>query len=205
MNKWDMNVFKKAVVAAVLLAFSPAINAQDSAEEVGLRGELIYGDKSAKIEVIEYGSFTCPHCAHFATDVLPKLKAEYVDTGKVRFVFRNFVRDRYDMAVAVTSRCTEGTDTAKAMTETFFAQQKEWMTSDNPYEQMSSIASDAGVSEESLSTCISDRGLQEHLIEMRNLGIERYQINAVPTIIVNGAKIDAHSYDALKAAIDAAQ
>ncbi|WP_417449731.1 thioredoxin domain-containing protein [Kordiimonas sp.] len=198
-------MFKKAVVAAVLLAFSPAINAQDSAEEVGLRGELIYGDKSAKIEVIEYGSFTCPHCAHFATDVLPKLKAEYVDTGKVRFVFRNFVRDRYDMAVAVTSRCTEGTDTAKAMTETFFAQQKEWMTSDNPYEQMSSIASDAGVSEESLSTCISDRGLQEHLIEMRNLGIERYQINAVPTIIVNGAKIDAHSYDALKAAIDAAQ
>ena len=169
-NKWDMDVFKKAILAAVFLALIPAVHAQDGAEDVGLRGELTYGDKSAKVEVIEYGSFTCPHCAHFANDILPQLKADYVDTGKVRFIFRNFVRDRYDMAVAVTSRCTKSAETAKAMTETFFARQKEWMTSDNPYEPMASIASDAGVSQEDLSNCI-----------------------------------DAHSYEDIKAAIEAAQ
>ncbi|WP_262690260.1 DsbA family protein [Kordiimonas aestuarii] len=198
-------MLKKAVLAAILLAFAPVAHAQDSAEGPRLRGELTYGDKTAKVEVIEYGSFTCPHCARFAREILPQLKADYIDTGKVKFIFRNFVRDRYDMAVAVTTRCTTSADTTKAMTETFFERQKEWMTSDNPYAVMAEIAGDAGVSQTELGNCISDRALQEHMVEMRNFGIESYQINAVPAILVNGAKIDMHSYEDLKDAIEAAQ
>lgn len=212
-------MFRTALIAAAFLAFAPAAYAQDhnhahqagetheavEDDGVGLRGELVYGAKTAKIEVMEYGSFTCGHCAHFAKDILPKIKAEYIDTGKVRFVFRNFVRDRYDMAVAAISRCTTKMETTQEMTEAFFVQQQDWMRAENPYEAMASIAEEHGIDKEKLGECISSRGLQEHLVEMRNFGIESYQINAVPTIFVNGARLKDYSFETIKAAIDAAQ
>jgi protein-disulfide isomerase len=212
-------VFKKAAIAATLFAMMPAAFAQEHNHEhkpgetheaveddgVGLRGELVYGAKTAKIEVMEYGSFTCPVCARFASEVLPQLKAEYIDTGKVRFIFRNFVRDRYDMAVAAISRCTTSADTAKELTETFFVRQNDWIRTDNPYEAMASIAEEHGIDKEKLGECVSSRSLQEHMVEMRNFGIESYQITHVPTILVNGAVIKGHTYEALKEVLDAAQ
>ena len=207
----------KAVITAILLAFAPAAFAQDHDHKpgetheaveddgIGVRGELVYGEKTAKVEVMEYGSFTCPHCARFTSEIFPRIKADFIDTGKVRFIFRNFVRDRYDMAVAAISRCTAGPEETKELTEVFFQRQNDWVRADNPYEVMAEIAVEHGLSKDKLGECISSRGLQEHLVEMRNFGIESYQINEVPTLFVNGAKIKGYSYEILKEAIDAAQ
>lgn len=196
--------FKQIVMALVVFAVPHTVWAQDETT-LGLRGEITYGEKTAPVEVIEYGSFTCPHCGEFATEVFPQLKAEYIDNGQVRFVFRNFVRDRYDMAVAAISRCTTEPEKAKAMIAAFFERQKEWMTSENPYATMAEIAGESGVSEQALGECVSDRELQEHIVEMRTVGIETYEINSVPWVLVNGAKVHAHSYEELKEAIEAAK
>lgn len=198
--------FKNAIAAFIYVALLPFLaQAQDTDSAVTtVRGELVYGDASAPVEIIEYGSMTCPHCGHFSRDVLPQLKKEYIDTGKVRLIFRNFVRDRYDMAVSTLSRCMVDRDGAKELTESYFTRQEEWMKAGNPYEVIAAIAKDGGVTEEAMRQCISDRSLQEHLVEMRTEGINLYKISAIPYVLLNGVHVEGHSFEALKEAIDAA-
>ncbi len=169
-----------------------------------MRGDIVYGSVDAPVEIIEYGSMTCTHCGHFARDVFPELQAQYVDTGKVRFVFRNFVRDRYDMAIATISRCSSDLKVVKSMVDTYFARQDEWMKASNPYEVISEIAKGAGLTQDDMAQCMSDRSLQEHLLEMRKEGVEVYKISGVPFLVLNGMPVKGHTYEALKVAIDAA-
>ncbi len=169
-----------------------------------MRGDIIYGSADAPVEIIEYGSMTCSHCGHFARDVFPALKTQYVDTGKVRFIFRNFVRDRYDMAIATISRCSSDLTVIKSMVDAYFVRQDDWMKAENPYEIISEIAKGAGLSQDDMAQCMSDRSLQEHLLEMRKEGVDVYKISGVPFLVLNGMPVKGHSLEALKAAIDAA-
>ena len=203
----------KNLIAALLLTAGAFIGATSAAVaqenkapvvELGLRGDLVYGDPNAPIEVVEYGSFTCPHCAHFAAEIFPKIKADFVDTGKVRFIFRNFIRDRYDLALATISRCTTDPAVARALTEDFFVKQEEWIKAPNPYEVMAAIASAQGVDQQAMGECITDESLQGYLIEVRNFGIETYKLNTVPAMLVNGVVTKGYSYEILKEAIEAA-
>ncbi len=197
--------FKVGFLAVLAMVFTTPISAQEGPSQPFVMGELVYGSADAPVEVIEYGSMTCPHCGHFASDTFPRVKKELIDTGKVRFVFRNFVRDRFDMAVAVISRCTADEAVTKQLVDTYFVRQQDWMRAPNPYEVIAQIATDAGISQPEMSRCISDQEAQKHLAEMTQNGIQAYKINSIPYIMVNGKHLEDHSFEAVKEAVEAAQ
>lgn len=199
---------QKFLTFILMLFVLPAasVAAQEaSVPSTATRGDIVYGSADAPVEIIEYGSMTCSHCGHFSREVFPVIKRDYIDTGKVRFIFRNFVRDRYDMAIATISRCTTDVAAVQSMIDAYFARQEEWMKAANPYSVISDIAKEAGLSQDEMVQCMSDRSLQEHLLEMRQEGVEVYKISGIPFIVLNGVPVKGHSLEALKAAIDAAQ
>ncbi|MFC4347491.1 DsbA family protein [Kordiimonas lipolytica] len=198
--------FKEAVMAAVATVFTAtAVMAQDGPSQPFVMGDIVYGAADAPVEVIEYGSMTCPHCGHFASDTFPQVKKELIETGKIRFVFRNFVRDRYDMAVAVISRCTADVNVTKQLLDAYFTRQDEWMRAQNPYEVIAAIATESGIAQDEMSRCISDQEAQKHLAEMTQNGIETYKINGIPYIMVNGKHLAGHSFEDVKEAVEAAK
>lgn len=169
-----------------------------------IRGDIIYGDSAAPIEIIEYGSMTCPHCKLFMDEIAEYLKENLIPSGKVRLVFRNFVRDQLDLVVSVATRCTSDATLAKGLLESYFDKQVAWATSNDPKTTIFAIAAARGVEADALEKCIQSREMFEHVIGIARDGHEKYQINSTPTVIMNGDKLTFHGYDDLKAQINAA-
>lgn len=166
-------------------------------------GDIVYGDPNAPIEIIEYASLTCPHCASFATQVFPKIKENYIDTGKVKFVYRNFVMNKYDMAASVAARC-KSPEVAKRLMSVFFSQQNQWTRAQDPAAALAAIARRAGgISRTEFDRCVSDQEMQKHLVKMGQDGNVRYEITGTPTIILNGDKVDNFSWENLQTLIEA--
>ncbi len=167
-----------------------------------IHGDIVYGDANAPIEIIEFGSLTCPHCASFNAEMLPFLKEKYFASGKVKLVFKNYVRDRLDMAAAITARCTDDLDKAKWMLDAFFNRQEEWVQAHNPAVAISSIGFTAGIPTERLRKCQESRTIMQHMLDEMKAGHEKYEIQSIPTIIVNGTKVNYQNYQELKDKID---
>lgn len=198
-------MFKNLIIAALVLLSPLAVSAQDAAEGPFLKGDIVYGSVDAPIEIIEYGSMTCPHCGQFSREIFPKVKKEFIDTGKVRFVFRNFVRDRVDLAIASISRCTADVNVTKNLVDSFFERQEEWMHADNPYAVIAEIAKAGGITQPEIERCVSDQGALEHLVEMQQTGIETYKVSRIPYVMLNGKALDNYAFETIKAAVEAAE
>lgn len=169
-----------------------------------VHGDIIYGSKDAPVEIVEYASMTCPHCKTFNDTVLPYLKENLIPNGKVKLVFRNFVRDRADLAVAVLTRCTDDPEKSKVLIATYFERQEEWLHASQPGIAIQSIANFGGVDFDRITECGNSREIAEHLIEMRQMGIRHYEINSVPTILINGTKVQFKGYEELREKIELA-
>src|SRR6202044_1168049 len=119
-------------VSAALLPFSTPARADDTTAssadlaDAGPNGDVMLGSDKAPVTIIEYASMTCPHCAHFSENTFPELKKRYIDTGKVRFIFREFPLDALAAAGFMLARCA-GNDKFMPVIETLFAQQKDWV------------------------------------------------------------------------------
>lgn len=168
----------------------------------GVWGDIVYGNENAPVELIEYGSLTCPACASFATEVVPRLMEDFISKGQLKFVFRNFVRDRYDLAAASASRCIANEDDAKAALDDLFKEQESWMKSSNPYQSMAEIVGRYGLSQEEMGQCISDQAVRLHIVEMRQNGLEEHEVKATPTLVLNGVPMLFPGYDRLKLRIE---
>ena len=168
----------------------------------GVWGDIVYGNENAPVELIEYGSLTCPACASFATKVVPRLMEDFISTGQVKFIFRNFVRDRYDLAAASAARCVADEEGAKAALDDLFKEQESWMKSDNPYQAMAEIVGRYGLSQEEMGQCISDQGVRLHIVEMRQHGLDQHEVKATPTLVLNGVTMLFPGYDRLKLRIE---
>ncbi|WP_380083290.1 thioredoxin domain-containing protein [Kordiimonas pumila] len=183
----------------VSLAASAADEAVPATEVVPIEIEdIIYGDPNAPVEVIEYASFTCPHCAHFSVEMMPYLKENFISTGKVKLVFRNFIRDRLDMAVATTVRCTDNKELTKELVEAYFAEQSDWATAENQAAAITSIAYLHGISLAKVNECMADGAMMQGLVKKMKEGHDTYDISSVPAIIINGTKVAFKDYDDLK-------
>src|SRR5580704_4452387 len=150
-------------------------------------GEMVMGDENAPITVIEYASMTCPHCAHFSEATFPELKKRYIDTGKVRFMFREFPLDRLALAGFVLARCA-GPDKYFALIETLFAQQRDWVVQ-KPLAPLMAIAKQAGLSQQAFEACLDNREMLEGLEKVRNQAAEKFGVNSTPTFFVNGKRL----------------
>lgn len=151
-------------------------------------GDLTIGSPNAPVEIIEYASFSCPHCAAFHVQTMPGVKEKLIDKGIVRFVFRNFVRDAADLTAAKLARC-KGPERAFLLTDLFFRQQSTWLTQDYANE-LSALARRAGMNKTDFETCLGNKDLEKDLVAMRDAGMDMYQISATPTFIINGEKIE---------------
>lgn len=145
-------------------------------------GEMAMGPEDAKVTVIEYASATCPHCAAFHNDTFGTLKSEYIDTGKIRFLFREFPHNDAALAAFMLARCAPK-EKYFALVDIFFTTQPQWTQS--PREGLLNIAKQAGFSEESFNKCLSDQALAKSIIEGRRIA-EGFGVTGIPTFFING-------------------
>jgi protein-disulfide isomerase len=150
-------------------------------------GEMSMGDANAPITVIEYASMTCPHCAHFSEATFPELKKRYIDTGKVRFMFREFPLDRLALAGFVLARCA-GPDKYFPLIETLFAQQRDWVV-EKPLQPMYAIAKQAGLTQQAFEACLDNRQLIEGIEKVRSQASDKFGVNSTPTFFINGKRM----------------
>ena len=140
------------------------------------------------VPVIEYGSVTCPHCAAFDRESLPKLKSAYIDNGKVRYIFREFSRNPLDVAAFTLARCLGGDDTAKTMAviELEFATQDKWAFTDNPLQPLLDALRPTGLGKEKAMTCLKDQALIGKVREITDTAEKLVKIQGTPTFVING-------------------
>ncbi|MBV8791796.1 MAG: DsbA family protein [Pseudolabrys sp.] len=152
-------------------------------------GEMALGDAKAPVTIIEYASLTCPHCAHFAATTWPTLKKDYVDKGKVRFIFREFPLDPLAAAGFMLARCAAKDDSEKyfVMIDTLFAQQKTWVVQ-QPLAPLKVIAKQAGLNEDQFNECLTNQKLVDGLEALRGRAAEKLGVNSTPTFFINGEK-----------------
>jgi protein-disulfide isomerase len=150
----------------------------------GPLGEQEVGSATAPVTIIEYASMTCPHCAQFHETVYPELKKTYIDTGKVRFIFREFPLDPLAAAGFMLARCGDK-DKYFPMIETLFAQQKDWVVQ-KPLEPLLAIAKQAGFTQESFDKCLANQKVLDGIEEVRTRAAQKFQVTSTPTFFVNG-------------------
>ena len=175
----------------------------DKAElaKAGPDGDVVLGSDKAPVTVIEYASMTCPHCAHFSTTTFPELQKRYIDTSKVRFIFREFPLDALAAAGFMLARCA-GNDKFLPIIETLFAKQPEWMVQE-PIAPLKSIAKQFGYTEQSFEQCLANQKVLDAIQDVRDRAAEKLGVNSTPTFFVNGKKlVGDQSIEALAKEID---
>ena len=193
-----------ALAAAATAAMTPAL-AQEAAPATEAPGDFSLGSPDAPVKIVEYASYTCPHCADFHANVFKKLKAEYIDTGKVHFTLREVYFDRYGLWAAMVARCG-GEMRYFGIHDMLFDQQQEWAASQDPMQvvqNLRTIGLAAGLDNAALDACLNDQAKAEALIARFEKNMAADGVKGTPTIFVNGAKHSNMAWEDLKALIDA--
>ena len=163
-------------------------------------GDMIEGLDTAKVTVVEYASASCPHCAAFHNDVYVKLKTDYIDTGKVRFVFREFPHNDQGMAAFMVARCSPKEKYFPLM-DIFFKTQEKWVP--DAFNQLKDIAKQSGMSEADFEACLKNEKVAKGIWNVRDKADKKYGVTGIPTIFVNGKAFDGErTFAAMKAVID---
>jgi protein-disulfide isomerase len=151
---------------------------------------MALGPANAPVTITEYASLTCPHCAAFNEAVFPKIKAAYIDTGKIRYVFREFPLDIKAAAGSMLSRCIAKDDSGKyfAVTDMLFKQQNDWVTK-NTTETLTRIGKQAGLSQQQVEDCLKDQALLDKIVADQKYASEVLKVDSTPTFFLNGEKI----------------
>ncbi len=179
-----------------LPALPMAAEAQEAAEiDTSSVAEMALGPEDAAVTVIEYASFTCPHCATFHEQVLPQLKESYVDTGQVRFVHREVYFDRYGLWAGMVARCG-GEERYFGIADLIYERQREW-TRGEPTEvvdKLRRIGKTAGLTDEQLDACLSDGQKAQTLVAWYQQNAEADGIDATPSFVIDGETFSNMSY-----------
>ena len=205
-----MNKFWTSLLAAALLA-GPAA-AQESAKPAAPAAapaapgpqyrEFVLGDAKAKVTVIEYASLTCSHCAHFHQTVYPDVKKNYIDTGKIKFVFRDFPLDGLAMAGAMLARCAPA-DRGGKLVDMMFKNQDTWIRSEKPLEPLKGYAQLAGMSAADVDACLKNEQMMKTVREIQSTASSLYQVESTPTFFVDDERVVGdHGYEFLAKLID---
>jgi protein-disulfide isomerase len=172
-----------------LIAQAMAQSASDVAKPVSLP-DMALGPANASVTITEFASMTCPHCAAFNETVFPKIKSEYVDTGKVRYVFREFPLDIKAAAGSMLARCIAKDDAGKyfAVIDMLFRQQNDWVIK-NTTETLTRIGKQAGLSQQAVEDCLKDQALLDKIAADQKYAGDVLKVDSTPTFFINGEKI----------------
>ncbi|MBV9563861.1 MAG: DsbA family protein [Bradyrhizobium sp.] len=172
-----------------LISEAMAQSATDVAKPVSLP-DMVLGPADAKVTITEFASMTCPHCAAFNEQVFPKIKAEFIDSGKVRYIFREFPLDIKAAAGSMLSRCIAKGDSGKyfAVTDLLFRSQSDWVMK-NTTEALGRIGKQAGLSQKEVEECLKDQALLNKIEADQKYASEVLKVDSTPTFFINGEKI----------------
>ncbi|MGY4302965.1 protein-disulfide isomerase [Bradyrhizobium sp. USDA 4369] len=176
-----------------LISDALAQSAADVAKPQSLP-DMAIGPADAAVTITEYASMTCPHCAAFNATVFPKLKAEYIDTGKVRYIFREFPLDIKAAAGSMLTRCIANGDAQKyfAVTDMLFRSQNDWVVK-NTTETLTRIGKQAGLSQQQVEACLKDQALLDKIAADQKYASDILKVDSTPTFFINGEKIKGES------------
>ena len=176
------------VVAALPFIAGPAAAESYPTDELYQPGKLpekVLGNPDAKVTVVEYASLTCGHCGNFHATTFGALKKDYIDTGKIRFIYRDFPLDPLAMGAAMLARCAPD-DKYFAFLSLLYEQQKTWAYSDKPAEALLAIAKQVGFTQESFEACLTNQELLDGLTSVRQRAADNFGVKSTPTFFING-------------------
>ena len=186
---------RRSLVATVLMAALAlggcGKRVLDSAA-VAQADDMSLGDPKAKVQVVEYASASCPHCARFAIDVFPAFKARYVDTGKVRFTLKEYLTDPQALAAAgfLLARCA-GKDRYFPVLDAYFRSQDEMVRTGDVRAVLARIARDpGGLSEAQLDVCMKDPAAEKALAARADRHLHADRVTSTPTFVINGRRVE---------------
>jgi protein-disulfide isomerase len=175
-------------VAATAPAFAQATIPVDQLMAPGPLPDSVQGSADAKVTIVEYASMTCTHCQAFHATTWPELKSKYVDTGKVKFILREFPLDPLAAAAFMLARCA-GPERRNAIVDLLFDQQKNWAFVDKPLEALGELVKQAGISQNDFETCLKDQKLYDQVNQTRDNAAKNFHVDATPTFFINGTRI----------------
>jgi|SRR5579875_1861 protein-disulfide isomerase len=149
--------------------------------------DIPIGSKDAPVTIIEYASMTCTHCAGFYATTYPDLKSKYIDTGKVRFILREFPLDPLAAAGFMLARCA-GDDKRNAIVDLLFAQQRNWAFTNKPLESLAAILKQTGMSQATFDACLKNQDLYNKIAQVHDQAEEKFGVRATPTFFINGKR-----------------
>jgi protein-disulfide isomerase len=184
-------------------AYAQDANPAELAKPLPL-GDVVLGPANSPVTIIEYASMSCGHCAEFHKTIYPKIKAEYIDTNKIRYIFREFPLDIKAAAGSMLARCVGKDDPNKyhAVVDILFATQNDWVLKDTS-EQLKRIAKQAGMSDDAFNACLANQSMLDAMKQGQDQAYEKFKVDSTPTFFVNGSKLKGGaSFEDFKKLID---
>jgi protein-disulfide isomerase len=177
--------------------------AQSSLPEIG-PDDRILGKADAPVTIFEYASLTCPHCADFEKNFLPKIKADWIETGKAKLIFRDFPLDGSALKAAMVARCAPP-ERFYGFVDVLFSQQGAWATGGDPTAVLERLAKLGGMGQEKFDACMKDDALQNKILAGRLAASNDYKVESTPTFFINGKTVVGvrpdEIIDAIKSAV----
>jgi protein-disulfide isomerase len=166
--------------------------------------DYVTGSPDAPVTIFEYASLTCPHCRDFHNETLPQLKAEYIDTGKVKLVFRQFALNAVDLRIGMAARCAPH-DKYMPIVDALYQTQQSWAAASDPLAAAKQLLAMGGVSPETFDACVADDKNADPIVAQIDEADKQFGVSSTPTFFIGGEKIEgARPYEEFKAAIDRA-
>nr|WP_155194121.1 DsbA family protein [Roseibium denhamense] len=175
-----------ASVSSVLPAHAQDVDLDDLLKP-GPLGDKVLGDENAPVTIVEYASMTCGHCANFHIRTWPTIKKDYIETGKVRFIFREFPLDPVAAAAFMLARCAPQ-DKYFEVVDIMFEEQRSWAFTDNPYQSLLDFSKQIGFTQESFEECLTDQGLLDAVNAVKDRGANEFGVSSTPTFFINGER-----------------
>jgi protein-disulfide isomerase len=182
----------RLLLASLLLAFAllgglAAASAPAAAQVAPVMQDLPLGKEDAPVTVIEYASLTCPHCADFMNNAFDQIKTAYIDTGKVKWIYRDFPLDQVALRAAMLARCA-GPDRYYAFVETLFKQQKVWVQQKDPLQGIAAVGRLGGITQEQFDACMKNKDVENAALQNELDAQKQFGVDSTPTFIINGTK-----------------
>lgn len=179
------------VAAAVACAPLACAHAQDdTAKYLTIQpADHVLGSATAPVTMIEYASMSCPHCADFDTETLPKIKKNFIDPGYVKLIFRFLPWDNYALAVSKIVECAPEGEYYNFI-DAFFSTQRQWISAPDPIAGMEHVARLGGMSKDQVNKCLEDPKLHQQLLNDRDVATKQVGVRATPTFFINGTKVE---------------
>lgn len=191
--------------SVALMGLGGAASAQQADIDTSTIIEMAQGAEDAPVTIIEYSSYTCPHCANFHAGPYKQLKKDYIDTGKVRLIYREVYFDRYGLWASLVARCG-GPEKFFGITELIFAGQAEWTRAGDALavvDALRRIGRLAGIGGDTLEACLQDGTRAQTLVAWYQQNAGEHGINSTPSFIINGKPVANQPYADFRAVIDA--